>query len=99
MQDMTFRTFAEYVDVVGRNTPTGSAASIFAFRDYFQSLGEKRPLTRNKERDASRTISMIVWHGGPINPRIALTVAYEVKAASNRPFEVLGQCTPTAKQG
>ena len=54
MQDLAFRTFAEYVDVVGRNAPHALVLDWWrrldlAVRDYFQSLGEKRPLTRNGE--------------------------------------------------
>jgi len=54
MQDLTFRTFAEYVDVVGRNAPHGLVLDWWrrldlALGDYFHSLGEKRPLTRNEE--------------------------------------------------
>jgi hypothetical protein len=28
-----------------------------------------------------KAVGMIVWHGGPIKPRIPLRVAYEVRAA------------------
>jgi len=54
MQDLAFRTFAEYVDVVGRNAPHALVLDWWrrldlAVRDYFQSLGEKRALTRNGE--------------------------------------------------
>lgn len=54
MQDLTFKTFAEYVDVVGRNAPHALVLDWgrrldLALGDYFQSLGEKRPITRNQE--------------------------------------------------
>jgi hypothetical protein len=54
MQDLTFRTFGEYVDVVGRNAPHAVVLDCWrrldlALRDYFQSLGEKPLLTRRGE--------------------------------------------------
>ena len=54
MQDVIFRTFAEYVDVVGNNTPHALMLDWWrrldhALGDYFQSRGEKRPLSRKEE--------------------------------------------------
>lgn len=54
MQDLTFRTFAEYVDVVGRNAPQALVLDWWrrlelTLVDYFQSFGEKRPRWRSEE--------------------------------------------------
>jgi len=54
MENLDFKTFAEYVDVVGRNAPHALVLDWWrrldlALGDYFNSLGEKRPLTRDEE--------------------------------------------------
>jgi hypothetical protein len=54
MQDLTFTTFTEYVDVVGRDAPHALVLDSWrrldlAVGDYFQALGEKRPHTRSEE--------------------------------------------------
>src|SRR5215467_4029607 len=54
MENLDFKTFAEYVDVVGRNAPHALVLDWWrrldlALGDYFQSLGEKRPLARSEE--------------------------------------------------
>ena len=54
MQNLTLTTFTKYVDVVGRNAPHALVLDWWrrldlALGDYFQSLGEKRPLNRTVE--------------------------------------------------
>ena len=49
MQELNFRTFAEYVDVVARNAPHALVLDWWrrvdlALVDYFHSFAEKRPL-------------------------------------------------------
>ncbi len=54
MQELNFTTFAEYVDVVGRNAPHALVLDWWrrvdlALLDYFQSFGGKRPSSRHEE--------------------------------------------------
>jgi hypothetical protein len=54
MHDLSIRTFTEYVDFVGRNAPHALVLDWWrrldlALGDYFQSLSEKRPLSRTEE--------------------------------------------------
>src|SRR5262252_3266915 len=54
MQDLSFTTFAEHVNIVGRNAPHALVLDWWrrldlALGDYLQSLGDKRPLTRTVE--------------------------------------------------
>ena len=54
VQDLNFKTFAEYVDVVCRNAPHALVLDWWrrvdrALVDYFHSLGEKRPPNRHEE--------------------------------------------------
>jgi hypothetical protein len=59
VQELNFRTFAEYVDVVGRNAPhdlvLGWGRRLeLALVDYFHSLGEKPP---HRRHEAERRIA------------------------------------------
>jgi len=59
VQGLDFKTFAEYVDIVGRNAPHALVLDWWrrvdlALVDYFHSFGEKRPLT---SREAERRIA------------------------------------------
>ncbi len=54
MQELNFRTFADYVDVVARNAPHALVLDWWrrvdlALVDYFDSFGEKRPPKRHEE--------------------------------------------------
>jgi hypothetical protein len=54
VQEVNFRTFAEYVDVVGRNLPHALVLDWWrrvdlALADYFHSFGEECPPTRHEE--------------------------------------------------
>lgn len=64
MQELTFRTFAEYVDVLGRNAPHALVLDWWrrlerTLDDYFQSFGEKRPRWRTEEERRIATDSRL----------------------------------------
>lgn len=80
MQDLTFRTFGEYVDVVARNAPHALVLDWWrrvdlALLDYFKSLGEKRPLTHD---DAERRIA----EDSQLGPEVASTLS-QLRRARN----------------
>jgi hypothetical protein len=52
----TFTTFRDYVDILGSNAPQALVLDCWrrldlALLDYFQSLGEKQPLTRHAQEN------------------------------------------------
>ena len=73
MQGTNFRTFAEYVHVVSRNAPHALVLDWgrrldLALLDYFQSRGEKRPVTRSEEERRIAADSQL-------GPEVALTLS------------------------
>jgi len=89
MQDLTFRTFAEYVDVIGRNAPHALVLDWWrrldlALLDYVQSLGEYRPVIRNEEETRSRTIRSLGLEPGRLfhNSGVSATRSHTRRSCS-----------------